>query len=332
MPLKLGMLGMWHPHADGIVRRVAEHPDEFSLVGFYDQDPKVVAAQSAQWEPRLGKIRVFETPDALLREPLDGVVVEGRVYENVKLARLALESGRPVMLEKPAGENLEDHRRLVDLAQKKHLHVQMIYLFRYMSAVQELLARARRREFGSIYAFHGRLPKDLPSYQRYVDDLARYKGGIFFEMAGHLVDLVVALLGKPVRITPFMAHHHTAEPKGFVDNGIAVFEFERALGTIEIPALEVAPHSRRIEVYGTEGALVIPHLGSGHLANRNVQPIEVYRAGSPDWQTVELPAATLQIADLREFAAVLSGKKGPDFSMEHDLLVQESLLTSCGMG
>ena len=46
MPIKLGMLGMWHTHADGIVRQVAEHPDEFSLVGFYDPDPAVVGAQS----------------------------------------------------------------------------------------------------------------------------------------------------------------------------------------------------------------------------------------------------------------------------------------------
>jgi predicted dehydrogenase len=231
------------------------------------------------------------------------------------------------MLEKPAGDNLDEHRRLIDLAQKKHLAVQMIYLFRYMSAVQELLARARRKEFGRIYEFRGRLPKDLPSYQSYADELARYKGGIYFEMAGHLVDLLVALLGPPRKITPFMAHHHHAEPAGFVDNGVALFEFDAAFGIIEVPALEVAPHARRIEVYGTEGALVIPHLGSGHLANKNIQPIEVFRAGEADWQTVELPTATLQIADLREFAAVVAGKK-PDFSMEHDLAVQEALLKS----
>src|SRR5579859_3126668 len=248
MPLKLGMLGMWHSHADGIVRRVAEHPDEFRLVGFYDPDREVVAAQSKQWESRIENFRVYDKPEELLRQPLDGVVVEGRVYENLGLARLALESGRPVMLEKPAGENLDEHRQLVDLAQKKHLHVQMIYLFRYMSAVQELLARARRREFGQIYEFRGRLPKDLPSYQRYVDELGRYKGGIYFEMAGHLVDLLVALLGKPLKITPFLAHHHTAEPKSFVDNGVGLFEFERAYGIIEMPALEIAPHARRIEV------------------------------------------------------------------------------------
>ena len=331
MPLKLGMLGMWHSHADGIVRRVAEHPDEFKLVGFYDSDREVVAAQSKQWEPKIENFRVYETPAELLAQPLDGVVVEGRVYENLALARLALESGRPVMLEKPAGENLDEHRRLIDLAHKKHLHVQMIYLFRYMSAIQELLARAKRKEFGQIYEFRGRLPKDLPSYDRYVAELGRYKGGIYFEMAGHLVDVLVALLGTPRKINPFMAHHHTAGPQSFVDNGLAVFEFDRAFGIIEIPALEVAPHSRRIEVYGTEGALVIPHLGSGHLANKNVQPIEVFHTGKADWQSIELPAATLQIADLREFAAIVAGKKSPEFSMEHDLIVQEALLKSSGM-
>ncbi|MGE5192281.1 MAG: Gfo/Idh/MocA family oxidoreductase, partial [Deltaproteobacteria bacterium] len=212
------------------------------------------------------------------------------------------------------------------------LHVQMIYLFRYMSAVQELLARARRKEFGRIYEFRGRLPKDLASYSRYVEELGRYKGGIFFEMAGHLVDLLVALLGKPRKITSLMAHHHTADPKNFVDNGLALFEFDQAYGIIEVPALEVAPHARRIEVYGTEGALVIPHLGSGHLANKNIQPVEVFRTGAADWQMLELTAATLQIADLREFAATVAGKKLPDFGMEHDLTVQEVLLKSSGMG
>ncbi|MBY0522196.1 MAG: hypothetical protein K2R98_02290 [Gemmataceae bacterium] len=32
------MLGMWHTHADGIVRLVAAHPREFALVGFHDAD------------------------------------------------------------------------------------------------------------------------------------------------------------------------------------------------------------------------------------------------------------------------------------------------------
>jgi predicted dehydrogenase len=324
------MLGMWHSHADGIVRRVAEHPDEFTLVGFYDPDPALVAERRAQWERRIAGFRVFEKPEQLLAQQLDGVVVEGRVYENVALATLAIESGRPVMLEKPAGDRPGDFRRLADLAQRKHLHVQMIYLFRYMSAVQEMLRRVRAGDLGQIYMFRARLPKDLPSYERYVAELGRYKGGMFFEMAGHVIDMMVAILGRPKSVTPFLAHHHQ-RPGAFIDNGLAVFGFERAWGAVEVPALEVAPHARRIEVYGTTGACVIPHLGSGHLANKAVQRLETYRAGEAEWKTHDLDAATLQIADLREFAAVVAQRKQPDFSLEHDLIVQDALLRASGM-
>jgi predicted dehydrogenase len=331
MPLRLAMLGMWHTHADGIVRQIAEHPKEFTLVGFHDRDPQVVAERQKQWEPRVGKLRVFDKPEALLKEPLDGVVVEGRVHENVRLARLAVNEGKPVMLEKPAGDNFDDYRRLIDQAQKKHLHVQMIYLFRYMAAVQEMLQRVRKNELGRIYHFRARLPKDLPSYKRYVEELAPYRGGMFFEMAGHVIDMMIAMLGTPRRTTPFLAHHHREGPETFIDNGVAIFEYPNAWACVEVPTLEVAPHSRRLEVFGTEGALVIPHLGSGHLANKNVQPIEIFRRGQAEWQTTQLQASTLQIADLREFAAVVAGKKRPDFSVEHDLAVQETLLRASGM-
>ncbi len=330
-PLRLGMLGMWHTHADGIVSRAAENPKEFELAGFWDPDPEVAASRRKRWEAKLPALRVFEKAEQLLAEKLDGVVVEGRVYENAALARRALESGRPVMLEKPAGENLEDHRKLVAFAREKKLHLQMIYLFRYMSAVQAMLARAGKGEFGRIYEFRARLPKDLPSYKRYVEEVGRYKGGMFFEMAGHVIDMMVAILGKPKSVAPFLAHHHTGGPASFIDNGIAVFGFDRAWGIVEVPALEVVPHARRIEVYGTEGACAIPHLGSGHLGNANVQPIEVCRAGQARWERVDLPAAVLQIADLREFAAVVRGRKAPDFTLEHDLAVQEALLQASGM-
>jgi predicted dehydrogenase len=331
MPLRLAMLGMWHTHADGIVRQVAEHANEFTLVGFYERDAELVAQRRRQWEPRLGDLRVFDRPELLLAEPIDGVIVEGRVFENVRLARLAVEHNKPVLLEKPAGDNLDEFRRLIDEAQRKHLHVQMIYLFRYMSAVQEMLRRVRRGELGRVYHFRARLPKELASYERFVEELRPYRGGMFFEMAGHVIDMMIAILGPPRQIKPCLAHHHRRGPAEYIDNGVALFGYPHAWATVEVPALEVAPRARRLEVFGTEGAVVIPHLGSGHLANANVQPIEVYHAGAADWQTLRLPAQTLQISDLREFAAVVAGRKEPDFTMEHDLAVQETLLRASGM-
>jgi predicted dehydrogenase len=150
-------------------------------------------------------------------------------------------------------------------------------------------------------------------------------------MAGHVIDVMVALLGKPQQVTPFLAHHHKEAPASYVDHGVAVFTYPHAWGLVEVPALEVAPHARRVEVYGTAGAHVIPHLGSGHLANKDVQPIELYREGKADWDRLDLPAATLQIGDLREFAACVTRKKEPQYSLQHDLAVQETLLRASGM-
>jgi predicted dehydrogenase len=290
----------------------------------------VAADRSRRWREKLPGLRLYDRPEELLRQGLDGVVVEGRVHDNLKWARLALQAGFPVLLEKPAGTSLAEFHELTELAQRKHLRIQMIYLFRYMSATLEMLGRSRRGELGRIYEFRARLPKDLPSYAQYVEELGRYRGGIFFEMAGHLIDMMVAILGRPKSVAPFLAHHHAVEG-AFIDSGVAVFEYDRAWGILEVPALEVAPNRRRIEVYGTQGAVTIPHLGSGHLDNKAVQPIEVFKSGGVDWERLDLPAATLQIADLREFAACVARKKEPDYSMEHDLMVEEALLRASKM-
>jgi predicted dehydrogenase len=329
MTMQLGMLGMHHPHAHGIVRQVAEHPDEFRLAGCFDSDPRVAGERARQWASQIAGLRIFDRVTDLLALPLDGVIVEGRVHENLELARAALRRGLPVMLEKPAGTDLQQFQQVADLARQRNLRLQMIYLFRYMSAVQEMLRLARNGELGGVYQFRARLPKDLRLYDEHVQRYACYRGGIFFEMAGHVIDMMVAILGPPRSVTPLLAHHHDA-PNDFIDDGLAVFQFDRAWGTIEVNALEIATDQRRIEVYGTAGACVIPNLGSGHLANEPVQPIDVYHPET-GWTRRNLPAATLQIADLREFAACVRGEKpSPDFDLEHDLAVQETLLRACG--
>ncbi len=165
---------------------------------------------------------------------------------------------------------------------------------------------------------------------------ARESTGDRAQSLGVVMLLRVFRLAAVASLLALATAHADERPKtsfflGAGPTGTDALGFDNAWGIIEVPALEVAPQSRRIEVYGTRGACVIPHLGSGHLANKNIQPIELYKAGDDDWQTRELAAATLQISDLREFAAVVLRRKEPDFGMVHDLTVQEALLRASGM-
>jgi predicted dehydrogenase len=331
MPFRLALLGVWHPHAPGMVRQIAAHPEEFELVGCWDGDRTMVEQRRSQWSSLLPGLRWFDSADELLAQQLDGVIVEGIVSENLSHARRALERNLPVLCEKPAGTTIAEAEMTFALAKRQGVHLQMAYLFRYMSAVEEMLRRAKRGDIGHVYEFRGRLPKDLPLYQEHVDTLGQYSGGIFFEMAGHAIDFMCSILGPPRDIKSVVGHHHPSRDGAFVDNGAALFGFEKALGIVEVPALEITPDQRRFEVYGTEGALIIPHLGSGHLANNAVQPLDILNRDGKTWERLNLPAAVLQIRDLREFAAVVRGEKQPDYSPDHDLAVHAALVKSSGM-
>jgi predicted dehydrogenase len=328
--MRLALLGLWHPHAPGMVRQIAAHPEEFTLVGAWDPDAALARKRREEWKPHLD-LKLYDSAEALLAEPLDGVVVEGIVSDNCRHARLALERGLPVLLEKPFGASLAEALATFELAKRKNLHLQLVYLFRYMSAVEEMLTRARRGDIGHVYEFRARLPKDFTLYEEHVETLGQYAGGIFFEMAGHVIDFMCSILGPPREIKSILGHHHPTRGGEFVDNGAALFGFDRAVGIIEVPALEITPDQRRIEVYGTQGALVIPHMGSGHLSNNAVQPLDVLAADGKTWQRLNLNAAVLQIRDLREFAAVVAGKKAPNYTLDHDFAVQRALLTASGM-
>ena len=328
-PLKFGLLGAWHTHTPGLVRQIAAHPDEFQLLAAWDPEPEVVAARKREWVSLFPNLHWCDSEAQVLDHPLDAVIIDGRISHNLDVALRVIDHQLPILLEKPAGTDLAKFEELHRRAAQHNLHVQLLYLFRYMSAMVEM--RKRIQDYGQIYLFRGRLPKDLNLYDSHVEELGIYPGGIFFEMAGHLVDQIISLLGPPKKVHSFLGHHHAAKPGSFIDNGIAHFEFDRAFATIEVSALELAPGYRRIEVFGTTGAAVIPHLGSGHLANNPHQPIEVFRSGDSDWQRLNLPAALLQIADLREFAAVVQGHKSPEFPPAHDLAVHKALLQASGM-
>jgi predicted dehydrogenase len=325
-PLRLAMLGLHHPHAKGLAARIFEHPGEFALLGGWDPDPDLGAARVREWPGLV----LAESAASLLDQPLDGVVVEGRVRDNLRWARLALERGLPVMLEKPAGCDLVEYRAVRRLADERGLHLQMIYLFRYMTAVMELLDLARSGALGEIYEFRARIPKTIDGYARNREEFMPYCGGIWFEMAGHLIDLMVRVLGRPNRATVRLGQHHP-DADGFEDSAVGLFEYDHALAILETPTLEAPPDQRRIEVYGTRGAAILPHLGTGHLPNDPTQRLDVWRTSTGRWERRELPRAVLQITDLREFAKVVRDGATPDYTAAHDVIVQELLLQTCGV-
>jgi len=307
------------------VREAAARPDEFELLGMYDPDAEVIAGNQARWAEYGLDIPVFPTEEAVLESAAEAVVVEGHVYQNLDYAEKALETGKHVLLEKPAGVDIAQLERIHALAESRGLMLQMAYMWRYNPALDEILRLARSGTLGQVFQYRGHIPKPRSWHPELAREFAVYHGGVYFEMAGHLLDLMVALMGEPRAIHAALARHYGDRSE--VDNAVVVHECENGLGTVDTTAMQ-AGMDRRLEVHGTDGTALHEPLGSSNLRLFLDEEADGYRAGA--WQEVEIQAPPGFPSLLRELAACIRGDKEPDFSLAHDLAVQRTLLAGCG--
>jgi predicted dehydrogenase len=303
--VRIGFLGSSHPHAAEKIRIVRESP-------LWD-----LAAVSADD----GAER-----DALLGDPTIRVVaVESGVRRHAEHARLALEAGKHVHLEKPPSDNMREFGEIAALARRKNLIVQMGYMWRYHPGVNAILEAGRNGWLGEIYLVRGTINTLTAAGDRAAQ--AMHRGGLMFELGCHLIDPLVRLMGLPERITPFLRRDGGAD--NFADNNAAVFEYRRAMGIVISSALQpkAFPH-RAFEVFGSNGAAVLRPVEPGALAIDLVKAAGPYPAGA---QQVKLAPFSRYVGDFEELASAVRTGKPLAITPEEDLKVHEALLRASQM-
>ena len=328
MPLKFACLGLWHSHTAMHLRDAASRPDEFQLLGAYEPDPAIRDAKLGEWAADLSDIRTFESVEQALDSEAEAIICEGRVSENLDYAERALKADKHVLLEKPAGVNMAQLERLHDTARRKGLHLQMAYMWRYNPAIAEMIRLRRAGALGDPFYFRGHIPKPMAYHARLVEELNWYKGSLYFEMAGHLVDIMVTFMGVPWQVNATHARHHGA--RKHVDNAVVVHQFDNGgLGTIDTASMHVESGlTRRIELYGTGGTAIHTPIGSNNLTLSLQRPFEQYDVG---WHELTVPTPPGPPSLLTELAACISGAKEPDYSLDHDMAVHRTLFAGCGI-
>ena len=81
-------------------------------------------------------------------------------------------------------------------------------------------------------------------------------------------------------------------------------------------------------VCGSEGTFQIQPLDDPSARVALSQPRGAYPRG---YQDVTFPEFTRYVADAADMAAIIRGTKPSDFSYQHDLAVQTTLLQACGL-
>ena len=319
--IRIGQIGVGHAHASKLA--VYRKSDDYEVVGLVEPDPKL--RKTAETNPAYRGVPLMTQEQLLNVEGLQAVLVETEVRDLLNTAEACVAAGKHVHLDKPAGESLPQFRRILDAAEKKKLVLQMGYMFRYNPGVVMLREFLAKGWLGDVFEVHAVMSKVVPPQQR--RGLAEYRGGIMFELGCHVIDLVVGVLGRPTKVTPFLRHTSPLDD-GLTDNMLAVFEYPKATATVRSSAVEVEGFDRRqLTVCGTEGTFHIQPLDSPAVRMSLSKARGEYKAGTQD---VKLPRYERYVDDAADMARVLRGEAEFRFPYSHDLAVQETVLLASG--
>lgn len=320
--IKIGQIGVGHAHASKL--SVYRASDDYEVVGVVEPDEKL--RRAAESSPTYQGLK-WLTRDQLLATPgLQAVLVETQVRDLLANARVCVDAGKHVHIDKPAGESLADLKQILEIATQKKLLVQMGYMFRYNPGVAMLREFLKHGWLGEVFEVHTVMSKVVGAGDR--KRLAEYPGGSMFELGCHVLDLVVGILGAPQKVTAFPRHSSVSED-ALLDNMLAVLEYPRATATVRSSVIEINGGERRhLTVCGTEGTFHIQPLDNPSAKITLLKPQGKYKAGTHE---IQLPKYARYVDDARDMARIIRGEKTSDFPPAHDLAVQTALLAACGL-
>ena len=220
--------------------------------------------------------------------------------------------------------------RLLDGCRSRGLPLQMGYMFRGNPAFQFCLKIVREGWLGDIFAVEADMNHSYggEAYQEY---LGRFRGGIMFNLGCHLIDFVVAMLGAPEQVTPFLKSTPEVAPH-IRNNCLAVLEYPYATAVLRCCSRECQA-KRRLKISGTRGWVEL-----SPLERFDQEALLLRMALAEDRPGYKAGLHVLDfgvrrdryLEQMEEFAGLIRGEIRNPYSYEHDDLVEKVLLAASG--
>jgi predicted dehydrogenase len=316
--IRVGQIGVGHAHASGKMEAVRNLPDLYEVVG-------VTGAEGLRSGAYEGVPRMTE-PELLAQPGLSAVLVETAMSESCAAALRMLRAGKHVHLDKPGAFEHSEFAAMRREAESLGLTVQMGYMLRYNPAFELLFQAQREGWLGDILeidAMMGKLAE--PATRRGIGALP---GGGMFELACHLIDAALTLMGPPSEVHAFSTP--TQPGDGVKDNQLAVLVYPKATVTIRCNHADpFGQPRRRFQVAGTRGAMEILPLESGKATLSLTQDHGPWKKGV---QSVALPVPKGRYTgEFIDLAKVIRGEKKLQWTATHDIAVHQTVLKAAGI-
>ncbi len=198
--------------------------------------------------------RRYDTPEELVRDPrIDAVFVLTNLETHLPLARLALEAGKHVLVEKPLCASQGEVRQLIEIAAKSG----RVCVPGHNMVHEESLRRARR------LIRQGDLGNVVSCYVMYniyhSDERAGTLPGVVRHLLTHPLYTMLFLVGRPRRICGFAANRNHPGQPAKEDLASVLIELEQggiAHLSVSFAAddLSPSPWTWTVKVIGTAGS------------------------------------------------------------------------------
>ena len=225
--IRMAQYGTKHAHAAGVLSVMLADPD-VEVVGLYEPDVDRRRELESSAEAPWSQVRWLDDKAEILED--DTVVAissEGSNLESLDHTEEIVAAGKHVFYDKPAGADYPRFEAVVASAREQGLLVQLGYMFRYNDGFARIAEWARSGFLGDLFAIRGHMSTNIPFERQ--DPSRLPAGGIFYDLAPHMVDQIVWILGRPSRVTSFL-REDVIETKGFPNNTLGVFRVPRRHG------------------------------------------------------------------------------------------------------
>lgn len=192
-PLKVGVIGY------GYSAKTFHLPFIQALDGMTLSAISSSQQQAVQHD--LPQVGYFDTASRLITQgDVDLVIITAPNDAHFPLAKLALEHGKHVIVEKPFVTRVEQGQALIELAQQQGLLLSVFHNRRWdgdFLTVKKLIEEGR---FGSVKLFESHFDRYRPLVRQRWREQAQDGGGLLFDLAPHLIDQALVLFGLPQQL------------------------------------------------------------------------------------------------------------------------------------
>ena len=169
------------------------------VVGLYEPDSDRRRELESSGEAPWSRVRWLDDKAEMLED--DSIVAissEGSNLESLDHTEEIIAAGKHAFYDKPAGGDYARFEAIVKSAREQDLLIQLGYMFRYHDGFVRMADWARSGFLGDVFAIRGHMSTNIPPERQ--DPRRGPPGGVFYDLASHMLDQVVWILGRPDKV------------------------------------------------------------------------------------------------------------------------------------